>query len=493
MYDITIIGAGVIGSAIARELSRYQLKILLLEKEEDVSNGASKANSGIVHGGFDAKHGTMKSKFSRAGNRMYAQLEAELHFGYKECGGLVLAFSTADFSTLEKLKINGEKNGVDDLEIIDQKAVRALEPHINQAVVGALHCPSIGITSPYELTIALAESAVSNGVELKLNEQVTAIDPGEHFIVHTQNNRYETKYIINAAGVYSDIVAGMVGLDDFHILPRRGEYVLLNKDQGHLANTVLFQCPTEKGKGILVTQTYHGNLMLGPNAQEVHDPAEVSTNKEVLDYIVETARNSIPDFDVRKTLTSFSGIRATSDRHDFIIEESAVKGFINVAGIESPGLTSSPAIAKYVIEILKNMAVALIENPKFNPHRNPIIIQKDETFQGDIHATSPDEHIICRCEKVTEKEIVDALTRGIGVNSIDSVKRRTRAGMGPCQGNFCAKRVAEIIAKTKGIDVEAVPKRGGALPSSRPEKIEHFGEPRRFQYNNSTIRRCNTH
>ena len=474
MYDFTIIGAGVIGCTIARELSRYKLNVLLLEKEGDVSNGASKANSGIVHGGYDAKHGTMKSKFSRAGNRMFAQLNEELNFGYTECGSLVLAFSEDDFTTLEKLKLNGELNGVDDLEMIDQDQVRALEPYIHQSVIGALYCPSVGITSPYELTIALAESAVANGVDLRLNQEVRSIEKDETFLVTTQNNSYKTENVINAAGAYSDEIAGMLGMGDFTIIPRRGEYVLLNKDQGHLANTVLFQCPTDKGKGILVTRTYHGNLMLGPNAQEVDDPSEVGTNKEVLDYIVATAKNSIPTFDIRRTLTSFSGIRATSSRHDFIIEESSVKGFINVAGIESPGLTSSPAIGKYVVTIIEGMGVELEVNQSFNPNRPPIIKVKGEAYTGVVDGETPETNIICRCEKVTEAEIVDALSRGIDVKSIDSIKRRTRAGMGPCQGSFCSKRVAAVIARNKGMTEEEVPKRGEGSSILPPREDRMF-------------------
>lgn len=474
MYDIIIIGAGVVGTAIARELSRYQVKVLVLEKEGDVSCGASKANSGIVHGGYDAKHGTVKSQFSRRGNRMFAELNEELNFGYDECGSLVLAFSQEDFTTLEKLKENGEKNGVDDLEIIDQTRVREIEPHISDEVVGALYCPTAGVTSPYEMTIALAENAVANGVTIKLNEQVMFIDAGDSFLVHTKDNSYESRRVINAAGGYADQIANMVGLRDFRIIPRRGEYVLLNKDQGHMANTVLFQCPTDKGKGILVTHTFHGNLMLGPNAQEIDDPSEVSTNKEVLDYIVETARKSIPDFDIRKTLTSFSGIRATSDRHDFIIEESKVKGFINVAGIESPGLTSSPAIAKRVVEIVEESGLDLAFNPAFEPRRKAIIIPKDDRFDGEVDHEDPKKNIVCRCEKVTEAEIVDALSRGIDVDSIDSMKRRTRAGMGPCQGNFCGQRVAAVIAKTKGIPVDSVPKRGKGSSILPPREDRMF-------------------
>jgi len=474
MYDFIVVGAGVIGSMIARELSRYEVKVLLLDKEGDVSNGASKANSGIVHGGYDAKHGTMKSKFSRAGNRMYKGLNEELNFGYTECGSMVLAFSEEDFATLEALKVNGELNGVDDLEIIDQAEVRRMEPHIHRSVLGALYCPTVGITSPYELTIALAENAVTNGVELRLNQKVMSIIKEELFTVRTQDQTYRGKYVINAAGAYSDKIAAMLGLNDFTIIPRRGEYILLNKDQGHLANTVLFQCPTDKGKGILVTKTYHGNLMLGPNAQEVDHPGDVGTNKEVLDYIVATAKNSIPSFDIRHTLTAFSGIRATSSHHDFIIEESSVKGFINVAGIESPGLTSSPAIGKYVISLIQAMGVVLKEDPSFNPLRPGIIKPKDEGFEGVIDGPTPDNNVICRCEKVTEGEIIDALNRGIDVNSIDSIKRRTRAGMGPCQGSFCGKRVAAVIAKTKGISLEDVPKRGQGSSLLPPREDRMF-------------------
>lgn len=473
MYDIAIIGAGVIGTMIGRELSRYQLKVLLLDKEEDVSCGASKANSGIVHGGYDAKHGTMKAKFSRAGNRMYAQLEKELNFGYRECGSLVLAYSQVDFQTLRELKKNGEKNGVADLEIIDQEAVRNLEPNINKEVIGALYCPTVGVASPYELTIALAENAVMNGVELKLGQEVIAIEKNDSFKIITREKHFESKIVINAAGAYSDKIANMLGLYEFEIIPRRGEYVLLNKNQGHLANHVLFQCPTKKGKGILVTRTYHGNLMLGPNAQEVNDPSQVSTNKETLNYIVEKARKSIPDFDLSKTLTSFSGIRATSSIHDFIIEESKVKGFINVAGIESPGLTASPAIGKYVIGIVKAMGLSLKEDEDFNPMRSAIIKPKSESFEGEIDHSDPKRNIICRCEQVTEAEIIEALSRGIDVSSIDSIKRRVRAGMGPCQGTFCGKRVAKVISGYKGIPIEQVPKRGKGS-SILPDREDRF-------------------
>ncbi len=472
-YDVIIVGAGVIGCAIARELSKYKLRILVLEKDNDVSNGASKANSGIVHGGYDAKHGTLKGYFSRKGNRMFENLNKELQFGYLECGSLVLGFDDADLVTLKRLMENGVKNGVDDLRIIERDEILKLEPHVNPEVKYALYCKSAGVTSPYELTIALAENAIQNGVDLKLNNEVTAIEKNEDFTVHIEGERFQAKYVVNAAGLYSDKIAGMIGADTFSIHPRKGEYILLNKNQGHLAKGVIFQTPSEKGKGILVTRTYHGNLMLGPNAQEVQDVEAVGTGIDALKHIVETARKSIADFDVRFTLTSFAGLRASSSLKDFIIEESAVKGFVNVAGIESPGITSSPAIAAYVSEILEKAGLELEVNPDFNPIRKPIIIPKDDGFEGQIDDPDPAKNIICRCERVTEAEIVDALHRGIQINHIDGIKRRTRCTMGPCQGNFCTPRVRKIIAREMEMDESEVTRRGKGS-SSLPDREDRL-------------------
>ncbi len=460
-YDITIIGAGVIGCALARELSKYHVKVLLLEKDNDVSNGASKANSGIVHGGYDAKYGTSKGYFSRKGNRMFKQLDEELNFGYKEVGSLVLAYTEDQLDTLKQLMENGQRNGVEDLEIIYREQILEMEPHINKEVLYALHCPSAGITSPYEFTIALCENAITNGVTLKLKQEVTSIEKSNHgFTVRTSDEVYSTNYVINAAGYYSDHIARLIGLDDFSIMPRKGEYILLNKNQGHLANKVLFQTPSNQGKGILVTPTYHGNLMLGPNAQQVEDLNDIGTEMDILTYIVKTARKSIPDFDIKQTLTSFAGIRASSSSKDFIIEESSVPHFFNVAGIESPGLTSSPAIAQFVVGLLADSGLILKKDESFNPYRAAIIKKKNKDFDGMIDDKNPDKNIICRCEKVTESEIVDALTRGIPIDHVDGVKRRTRCTMGPCQGNFCVPRVTEVIAHTMNIPKEDVGLRG---------------------------------
>ncbi|KEI92565.1 NAD(P)/FAD-dependent oxidoreductase [Clostridium botulinum] len=470
MYDVSIIGAGVVGSAIARELSKYNLKVCLIEKEEDVGTEASKANSGIVHGGYVAKYGTLKGELCIKGNSMYSQLEKELNFGYRNPGALVIGFDEDDENRIKKLYENGIKVGCNDLEIIYGDKIKKLEPHINKDVKVALYAKSVGVASPYEMTIALAENAIENGVDLKLETKVLTIDKEhEAFIINTNKGEIKSKYIVNAAGLYSDKIANMLKMDDFKILPRRGQYVLSTKDQGYLVNKVIFQVPTEKGKGILVTTTYHGNFMIGPDAQEAVDKEDIGTDIESIEYIIKTARKSIPDFDVRKSLTTFAGIRAISSTGDFVIGETKVKGFINAAGIDSPGLTSSPAIAEKIVGILKEAGLQLIKNEKFNPYRKPIIIKKDKSFDGKIDDEDPTKNIICRCEKVTESEIIDAMKRGIPVKSTDAIKRRTRAGMGFCQGNFCRPRVKAIIAREMGIPVEKVTVRGkeGGEPPKR--------------------------
>ncbi len=475
MYDVCIIGAGVIGCSIARELSKYDLKIGLIEKEDDVSCGASKANSGIVHGGYAAKYGTLKGELCIKGNEMFKKLEEELHFGFRRTGGLVIGFTEEDETEIKKLYDNGIKIGCDDLEIIDAKKIKEIEPHIHPDVKIALYSRMVGVTSPYELTIAFAENAIQNGVDLQLETEVLNIEKiNSIFYVHTNKGIFQSKYIINAAGVYSDRIANMLDLNDFYIIPRKGQYVLLDKEESHLTNTVIFQVPTNKGKGILVTSTYHKNLMIGPNAEEMDDKEDVSTNEEILKYIVETARKSIPHFDIKKALTSFSGIRATSNTNDFIIEESSISGFINVAGIDSPGLTSSPAIAKKVLSILEDIGVRLREKTDFYPYRKPIIKNKDENFHGNIDSPNPSNHILCRCEQVTEAEIVDALHRGIPIQSVDAIKRRTRAGMGRCQGTFCSPRVKALISKELNIPIEKIPQRkkgSSILPKKASIKV----------------------
>lgn len=470
MYDVIIIGAGIIGTSIARALSKYKLKVAIIEKENDVSQGTTKANSAIVHGGYDAKCGTKKGYYSRKGNRLFHQLNKELNFGFEECGSLVLAFSDEDTASLEHLKANGEKNGVDDLVILDGDTVKGMEPNVSDSVIGALYCPSAGICSPYEMAIAMAENAITNGVDLYLKTAVTGISKVDsHFIVSTNQEDYSGKYVINCAGVHADTINNMINTPSFYIIPRRGEYILLNKNQGHLANRVLFQAPTKAGKGILVTKTFHGNLMLGPNAQEVSAKEDVGTSIDALRDIVTKARKSVPSFDLKYAIRTFSGIRATANIHDFIVEESKTKGFVNVAGIESPGLTSAPAIALDVVKIVEEAGLSLVEDPSFTPYRRGIIVPKSTYFDGTIDDSDPSKNIICRCEQVTEAEIVDAIHRGIPIDSLDAVKRRTRTNMGPCQGSFCGTRVADIISRETGIKKEHITLRGQGS-SSLPKR-----------------------
>ena len=456
-YDLCIIGAGVVGLNIAREMSRYRLRICVIDKEEDVGRGCTKANSGIVHGGYSDEPGTLKAELCVAGNHLYEHLDQELHFGYRRTGSLVLAFSDAEVPTLQKLFDYGRENGVGGLRIIDGVEVQRLEPHLNPAIVAALLCEDAGVTSPYEFAIALAENALANRVELRLGEEVKSITTSQEiFRIKTSRGAVTAQYIINCAGVNSDRIAAMVGIEEYRITPRRGQYVLLDKDQNYLVRSVIFQVPTKLGKGILVTTTFHGNLMIGPNAEEIDDKTDVGTDLKTLEHIVQQARRSVPGFDMRKALTSFAGNRPVSNQKDWVIGESRVKNFINLIGIDSPGLTASPAIALKVAGILQNCGLVLEPNPEFQAQRPPIICKKAADFVGDIHASDPSLHIICRCEQVTEAEIIDSLNRGIPVRSLDGVKFRTRAGMGRCQGAFCGPRVRELLARELSIPTAEV-------------------------------------
>lgn len=464
MYDVCIIGAGVVGMNIARELAKYQVRVCVLERRDDVGCGCSKANSGIVHGGYSDHPGTRKAKLCVKGNQMYAQLDSELHFGYRQTGSLVLAFTTEELPKLQELYQQGLANGVSGLEILTGEQARQKEPYLSGNIVGALYCKNAGVTSPYEFVIALAENAVQNGVDLKLNHEVISIEQTtESFLVHTSQAAVAARFVINAAGIYSDTISRMVGLTQYQLSPRRGQYVILDKDQNYLIKSVIFQVPSKLGKGILVTTTYHGNLMIGPNAEEIEDKEDVGTDAKTLEYITETARKSVPGFNMRRALRSFAGNRPVSNQADWVIEESEVNHFINLIGIDSPGLTSSPAIALEVINILRQAGLSLTVNPNFQPQRPPIIQKKAATFAGSIDASDPAEHLICRCEQVTESEIVDSLHRGIPIRSIDAVARRTRAGFGTCQGAFCSSRVRSLIAKELRLALEEIPERS---PSS---------------------------
>lgn len=450
VYDVAIIGAGITGCSLAYELGKYNVKAIVIEKENDVAVGTTKANSAIVHGGYDPESGTLMAKYNVAGNAYIKELCGKLDVAYKQIGALVCAFSEKEVDHVKELKARGEKNGVPGLEIWDQAKVREAEPNISDEVVAALYSPTTGIVSPWELAIALAETAATNGVEFKFNAPATNITKnGDVYTIETPEGNVEAKYICNAAGVYADKVNEYVCKKSFTILPNKGEYYLLDKSQGELVNHVIFQCPTEKGKGVLVAPTVHGNLIVGPDSQP-SAADDLSTTSEGLNYVRTTALKSVPTINYRESIRNFAGVRARTEVHDFFIfEDEEQKGFFNISGMASPGLTSAPAIAVDLIKMMEKSGLELVEKEnivdtrkvnrfKHMSHEERAAIIKENPLYGKI---------ICRCETVTEGEIVDALHRPIVPTSIDGIKRRCNAGMGRCQGGFCGPRVQEIIAR----------------------------------------------
>lgn len=465
MYDVAIIGAGVIGTFIARELSRYKLDIALIDKENDVSNGTTKANSAIIHAGYDAKFGTNKGKFNAQGNPMFDKICEQLDVPLKRLGSLVVGFDEEDMTTIKELYDNGRKLGIPQIAILDYKKVKEKEPNISDSVVGALHAPTCGIIGPWELAIALAENALENGVELLLNSAVKDIERSKGiYRIITEDKEILCKYVINCAGLYADKINDMVGASYFKIIPRRGQYFILDKNAGDLVNSVIFQCPTKLGKGVLVAPTVHGNIIIGPDAEDLSVRDNLSTTAERLEFVKKSAVKSIPEIPFHKIITSFAGLRAEPSTGDFIIEESKdAKGFINVAGIKSPGLSSSPAIAKYVVELVRNMAGELEEKEDFNPRRRKVIRFDTLSDKEKVNLIKSDPRygrIICRCENVTEGEIVDAIKRKAGAKTVDGIKRRVRPGSGRCQGGFCGPRVVEILARELGKDMKDIVKDG---------------------------------
>jgi len=450
-YDVVIIGAGIVGTTIARQLSRYRLNILVVEKGIDVAMGATKANSAIVHGGYAEPHTTLKGRLCYAGRQAFARLNEELNFGFKESGSLVVT-ADDDPAPLYRLLEQGRANRLTDLRIVSQDELREMEPQLTPDLKWGLLCEGAGVCSPYEMAIAMAENAIMNGAELKLESEVKAIGGSKgNFIVETASESFQTRYIINAAGVQADVVSQMVGLDDFSILPRSGQYLLFARGSGKAVNHVIFGLPTEKGKGILLTSTIYENLLIGPDASEQEDREDTSTDVQRMAAIYDTCKDLYPGLDAKQFLRSFTGIRARSSTDDFLIEETKVPGFIQVAGIQSPGLTASPAIAEMVEGLLVSSGLVLEPNPDFDPYRKPIIQHKElrplREIKPLLDIPSAPEKVICRCEQVTEGEIIDACGRGIPVKTIDGVKRRTRASMGWCQGTFCRPRIVEVMQR----------------------------------------------
>lgn len=470
MYDVVIIGAGVTGCAVARFLSAYKGSFCVMERAEDVCTGTSKANSAIIHAGFDAAHGSLMAKYNILGNEMYPALSKELDFAFKNNGSLVLALSEEDIPKLEALKENGVKNGVKGLEIVDRDRLKELEPAVGHVPVAALYAPTAGIVCPFGATIAFAENACENGVEFQFDTEVKGLtrasdeDGSSYWIVQTANGAVHTKTVVNAAGLYADILHNMVSTEKIRITPRRGDYLLLDRRTGGYVQHTVFQVPGKFGKGVLVSPTVHGNTIIGPTAEDIDDREGVDTTSEGFDDLMAKAGLAFDDLPLREVITSFAGLRAHEERHDFILgEASDAPGFFDCAGIESPGLTAAPAIGQ---EIAKEIAekLGLEKDPGFQPVRKGFIDPKALSLEelAALIKEKPDYgRIVCRCEQVSEGEILDAIRRPLGARSLDGVKRRVRAGMGRCQGGFCSPRIMDILAEEWKVHVADITKLGG--------------------------------
>lgn len=464
MYDVIIIGGGVSGTASARELSRYKGKFCLLEKEEDLCCGTSKANSGIVHAGYDAPKGSLMAKLNVLGNEKMENLSRELDFPFKRTGSLVLCFSPEDMPSLQLLYDRGIANGVKNLRILSREEVLEMEPNVSDEVYAALYAPTAGIVCPFEMNLAFGENAYENGVEFHFDTEVIRLAKIEEgYRIFTNKGDFETKCIVNAAGVYADKFHNMVSEKKIHITPRKGEYCLLDKSAGAHVSRTVFALPGKEGKGVLVTPTVHGNLLIGPTATDIEEKEGTNTTGNGLAQVIKKAGRNVKNLPLRQVITSFAGLRAHEDRQEFIIEEAAdAPGFIDCAGIESPGLTSAPAIGERVAEILREK-LGLDEKDNFISKRKGILRPASLSFEERnalIRENPAYGNIICRCEMVTEGEIREAIRRPLGAKSLDGVKRRTRAGMGRCQSGFCSPKVMEILAQELGVDLAEITKAG---------------------------------
>ena len=479
LYDVAIIGAGVIGGMLARELSRYDLSVCLLEKESDVAMGASRANSGIIHGGYDPEPGTLKAKLNAAGVEPLFRVAEELHVPHRRNGSMVCAFSPEEEPLLETLYRRGQENGIPGLALISGAEARKLEPELSGAVTKVLHVTNSGIIGPYELTIAAIGNAMDNGVSLRCNFRVCDIrqESGSFTVTAVSGEQMRSRFLVNCAGGHADEIARLAGDDFFRIIPRAGEYMLLDKAEGGRIRHTLFQCPTKAGKGILVTPTVHGNLLTGPTAVPVATPEDRDTTAAGLAAVARLAAKSVPGVDFRQVITSFAGVRASWAGGDFILEPSAtIPGLIHAAAIDSPGLTCCVSIAKYLTELLQGQGLALSEKASWNGTRedpNRFREMTDEEKHAYIQNNPAYGKIVCRCETVSEGEILDAIRTNPPARDVDAVKRRTRSGMGRCQGGFCGPYVMELLARELGIPMEAVTKCGDGSQMV----IGRIGEP----------------
>lgn len=460
MYDVVIIGGGVIGCAVARELSKNKAKIAVLEKEADVCFGTSRANSAIIHAGFDAKNGSDMARLNVRGNFMMDELAEKLDIKFKRIGAMVLCFDAENTGGLQELYDRGMKNGVPSLSIISGDEARTIEPNISPEVVSALYAKSSGIVCPFEMTYAFAENASVNGAEFHLNNEVLDIArEGGHFVVQTSAGTYETKTVVNCAGVYSDDIHNMVCDEKIEIIPRRGQYLLCDSEICDIVKHTLFQLPNKLGKGILVSPTVHGNILVGPSAENTDDKTDVDTTSEGLDLVCETAKLSVANLPRNKFITSFAGLRAINESDDFILGEKS-DGFYDCAGISSPGLSSAPAIGEEIADMIKNK-LGLEAKTEFIDTRKGVVKAKHLSFEDRVELVknNPDYgNIICRCCEISEGEIIDAIHRPVGATTVDGVKLRCHAGLGRCQGGFCSPTVMEIITRERGTEKKDIDK-----------------------------------
>ena len=529
MYDVAIVGAGIVGGMLARALSAFDLKVCVLEKENDVAMGATHANSGIVHAGYDAPEGSLKARLNVRGSQMMETVAGELGVPYRRNGSLVIGFGEEDRQAIETLYARGVKNGVKELRILEGAQARELEPALSERVTCALHAPTGAIICPYELAIAAMGNAMDNGVDLLLNFEVRQIDRKQGYyeifsgsvkeecrevfsgaekaadsldIVLDAQKKAESsqtgfsgvqeiaelgqtgfsdekttkgrqdassdarmvraRYVVNAAGVHADEIAKLVGDASIQIHPRRGEYLLLDRECGSLVSSTVFRTPSRKGKGILVTPTVDGNLLLGPTSVDMEDKEDHAVTEEGIARIMERAQESIRDIPLRKVITSFCGLRAVGNTGDFILN-SPFPGFFNAAGIESPGLSASPAIAEYLVEMLAGQGLELRRKEAYQPLRKPVYAFRHASLEEKNRMIQEDSafgRVVCRCETVTEGEIIAAIRSNPPARDLDGVKRRTRAQMGRCQGGFCMPYIMEILARELGIGYEEVVKSG---------------------------------
>lgn len=464
MYDVVVIGGGIVGTSVAYELGKYNLNTLLLERENDVAMGTTKANSAIVHAGYDPKPGTLMARLNVRGSEMMEDRCKALSVHYKRIGSLVLALCETDLPCIRELYDRGMQNGVQGMQLLDREQVLEMEPNVSEEVCGALYAPSAAVVDPWGLCIAQAETAVRNGVEIRLRSEVLSIETcGDHVLLHTASGDVAARYMVNCAGVHAHEIAAMTDSAVWESKATRGEYYLMDKTCGGLVGHIIFQCPNEQGKGVLVSQTVHGNLIVGPNAEDVDDGDDTRTTTEGLREVAEAAKRSVPMLDLRQCIRTFAGVRAITNEADFIIRPSdSCDRILHLGGIKSPGLSAAPAIAEYALSLLKDMGLTL--SPKADP-----IVKRDKCYFKDLSLEEKKEiiaanpkygRIICRCETITEGEILDAIHSPIPPCSIDGIKRRAGAGMGRCQGGFCGPLVMELLARELGVDQAAITQDG---------------------------------